>query len=202
MLQAIGHVAIGDTQGQPLGNCRFADAGFADQHGVILSTARKDLYSATDFFIATDHRVQLSCARDFGEVTRKFLERVVTVFGARSVGTAATTQCIDSGVQPFGCDRCARQRLACCAGLGQRQREQQAFHSDIAIARLLRDLFGGIEHAHGVVVEAWGLLRAAAGHCGHLCKRRIGFAQSCRRVAACGLDQARRHPLFVLQQSL
>ena len=86
MLQAIGHVAIGDAQGQSLGNGRFADAWFADQHGVILCTARKDLDCAANLFIATDDGVQLSSASDFRQVTRKSLQRVITVLWACGIG--------------------------------------------------------------------------------------------------------------------
>ena len=98
MLQAIGHVAIGDTQGQPFGYRRFADTGLADEYGVILCPARKDLDGAADFFVAADDRIQLSSARDFGQVARKFLQRVIPVLCPCGIGGAATPQSVDCGI--------------------------------------------------------------------------------------------------------
>ncbi|MNL39554.1 hypothetical protein D3C87_1618390 [compost metagenome] len=39
VLQAFRHVAIDDTKRQTFGDRRLADAGFADQHGVVLGAA-------------------------------------------------------------------------------------------------------------------------------------------------------------------
>ena len=154
-----------------------------------------------DFFVAANDGVKFTRARDFGQVACKFLERVVTVFGASGVSRAATPQVVDCGVKALGGNGCCCQRLACGGGLGERKRKQQAFDGDIAVASLLRDLFGGIEHAHCVIVEAGRLLCAAAGHRGYLCQCLVGLAQGRCRIPASGLDKARRHPLFVLQQS-
>ena len=64
----------------------------------------------------------------------------------------------------------------------------------------MRDLFGGIEHAHGIIVETGGLLRAAAGHGRYLGERRVRLAQRGRRIATSGLDEARRHALLIFEQ--
>ncbi|MNS52490.1 hypothetical protein D3C72_852070 [compost metagenome] len=39
VLQAFGHVAIDDAQRKTFGNRRFTDAGFTDQHGIVLGAA-------------------------------------------------------------------------------------------------------------------------------------------------------------------
>ena len=201
VLQAIGHIAIGDAQCQPLGNRGFANAGLADQHGIILGTAGEDLDGTADFFVAADDGVKFTRARNFRQVAGKFLERVIAVFGASGVSRTATPQVVDCGVKALGSDGCCCQRLACGGGLGERECKQQAFNGDIAVARLLRDLFGGIEHAHRVIVEARCLLRAAAGYRRHLCQGRVGLAQGGCRIPASGLDQARRHALLIFKQS-
>ena len=36
VLERFGHVAVDDAQSQALGDCRLADAGLADQHGIVL----------------------------------------------------------------------------------------------------------------------------------------------------------------------
>ena len=70
VLEAVGHVAIGDAQREPLGDRGLADAGLADQHRVVLGAPREHLDRAADFLVAADHRVELAVARGLGEVAR------------------------------------------------------------------------------------------------------------------------------------
>ena len=64
----------------------------------------------------------------------------------------------------------------------------------------MRDLFGGIENTHGVIIKPRRLLRTATGHRRNLRQRCIGLAQGCRGIAASRLDKARGHALLVFQQ--
>ena len=82
VLEAVGHVAIGDAQRQPLGDRGLADAGIADQHRIVLGPPGEDLDGAADLLVAADHRIELAVARRLGEVARELLERVVAVLGA------------------------------------------------------------------------------------------------------------------------
>src|SRR3546814_5789193 len=77
ILQTVGDVAIGDARREPLGDRGLADAGFADQHRVVLGPAREDLHRAADFLVAADHGVELALARYLGEVAGEFLERLI-----------------------------------------------------------------------------------------------------------------------------
>ena len=63
VLQALRHVAVDDAQRQALGDGGLADAGLADQHGVVLGAARQHLDGAADLLVAADHRVELAVAR-------------------------------------------------------------------------------------------------------------------------------------------
>ena len=81
VLDAVGHVAVGDAQRQALGDGGLADARLADQHRVVLGPARQHLDGAADFLVAADDRVELAFARRLGEVARIFLQRVVAVLG-------------------------------------------------------------------------------------------------------------------------
>jgi len=45
----------------------FADAGFADEDGVVLGAAAEHLHDAADFVIASDDRVELTLAGGFGK---------------------------------------------------------------------------------------------------------------------------------------
>ena len=81
VLDAVGHVAVGDAQREAFGDRGLADARLADQHRIVLGPARQHLDGAADFLVAADDRVELALARRLGEVARIFLERVVAVLG-------------------------------------------------------------------------------------------------------------------------
>ena len=81
VLEAVGHVAIGDAQRQPFGDRGLADAGIADQHRIVLGPPGEDLDGAADLLVAADHRIELAVARRLGEVAGELLERVVAVLG-------------------------------------------------------------------------------------------------------------------------
>ena len=70
VLDAVGHVAVGDAQRQALGDRGLADAGLADQHRIVLGPAGEHLDGAADFLVAADDRVELALARRLGEVAR------------------------------------------------------------------------------------------------------------------------------------
>ncbi len=65
------HVAAGDLLRQAFDDRGFADAGFAEQHRIILRPAAEHLDDALDFVVAADHRIELALLRQFREVTAK-----------------------------------------------------------------------------------------------------------------------------------
>ena len=81
VFQAFRHVAIEDPQRQTLDDRGLADAGFADQHRIVLGAAGQHLDGAADFLVAADHRVELAVARGLGQVAGILLQRVIGVFG-------------------------------------------------------------------------------------------------------------------------
>ena len=200
ILQAVGNVAIDDAQRESFGDRGLADAGFADQHRIILGAAREDLDGTADFFVASDYWVELALARDFGEVAGEFLERFIAVFGGCGVGGAATAQVVDRGVEGVGLEPRVGKRLADGCRSRQHHCKQQTLDGDIAVARLGRDLFGLIEQAHRVIVEAGGRLCARSRYGGHLGEQRIDPRDRARRIAAALGDQPRGHAFAVFEQ--
>ena len=61
----------------------LADAGLADQHGVVLRAACEHLDHAADLFIATDDGIDLVGSCGCSDVARVLLERLKLVFGVR-----------------------------------------------------------------------------------------------------------------------
>ena len=83
--KAVGHVSIGDTQGEAFGNRSLARSRFADKSGIVLGTAGEDLDRPTNFLVSADYRVELAVARRLREVARILLHGVVTFLRARAV---------------------------------------------------------------------------------------------------------------------
>ena len=64
----------GDALRQAFDDGGFADAGFADEHGVVLGAAAEDLDDALEFAIAADERIELVVERGLGEIAREFAQ--------------------------------------------------------------------------------------------------------------------------------
>ena len=72
--QRLGDVAGDDPLGQALDDGGLADAGLADQGGVVLGAAREDLDDPLDLLLAADDRVELARARGGGQVDAELVE--------------------------------------------------------------------------------------------------------------------------------
>ncbi len=74
VLEGLGHLALDDLLGQALDNGGLADAGLADQDGVVLGPAGQDLHDPLDLLVAPDHRVELALAGGLGQVAAKLVQ--------------------------------------------------------------------------------------------------------------------------------
>src|SRR5690606_12937049 len=68
VLERLGDVAAHDVLREALDDGGLADAGLADEDGVVLGAAAQHLHDALDLEAAPDHRVELALARGLGEV--------------------------------------------------------------------------------------------------------------------------------------
>ena len=147
VLQAFRHVAIEDAQRQALDDGGLADAGLADQHGIVLGAAGEHLDGAADFLVAADHRIELAVARGLGQVAGIFLQRVIGIFGRRAIGGAALAQRFDRRIEVLRRDAALAEDGAGLAALLERQAQQQPLDRDKAVAGLFGGLFRRIEGA-------------------------------------------------------
>ena len=76
VLQRLGHVVLDDRLRETLDDGGLADAGLADQDGVVLGAAREDLHDPLDLLLAPDHRVELVLARSLREVAAELVEHL------------------------------------------------------------------------------------------------------------------------------
>ncbi len=60
VLQRLRHITLDDAQREAFDDRGFTDAGFADQHRIVLRAARQHLNRAADFLVATDDGVKLA----------------------------------------------------------------------------------------------------------------------------------------------
>ena len=81
VLEAFGHVAAHDALRQTFDDGGFADAGIADEHGIVLRAAREHLDDAPNLFVAPDDGIELPAFGFRGEVASVALERFVRAFG-------------------------------------------------------------------------------------------------------------------------
>ena len=79
--QGLGHVTGDDALRQAFDDGGLADAGLADQHGVVLGAPREHLDDAADLGVAADHRVDLALARRGGQVDAVLLQRLERPLG-------------------------------------------------------------------------------------------------------------------------
>ncbi|MGY3470862.1 hypothetical protein ACVW0I_007733 [Bradyrhizobium sp. LM6.11] len=147
VLQALRHIAIDNAQRQALGDGGFADAGLADQNGIVLGPARQHLDRTADLLVAADDRIELAVARRLGQVARIFLQRVIGVLGGRGIRGPALAQRLDRRIEVLRSDAALGEDRAGLAGLLQREAKQQPLDGDKAVAGLLAGLFGGVEGA-------------------------------------------------------
>ena len=73
--QEFRHVAAGDFLGEAFDDGGLADAGFADQHRIVLRAAAEDLDDALDFVLAADDRIDLALLGEFREVAAEGAQR-------------------------------------------------------------------------------------------------------------------------------
>ncbi len=152
-LQGLRHFAIDDALRQAFDDGGLADAGFADQHRVVLGAALQDLDGTADLVVAADHRVELALAGALGQVEAILVERFALAFGVLRTDVLAAAH---------GLHR-VFQRLAVEAGFLQQtpglalvlgQRQQEHFGGDELVAGLLRFLVGDVEQVGQVAADA------------------------------------------------
>ena len=74
VLQRLGHLALDDRLGEALDDGGLADAGLADEDGVVLGPPRQDLHDPLDLLGPPDDRVELGVARGLGQVAAELVE--------------------------------------------------------------------------------------------------------------------------------
>ena len=140
----LGDVAGDDALGEALDDRGLADAGLADQHGVVLGAAGEDLDDAADLVVAADDRVELAVLGGLREVAAELLQRLVLVLGALVGDAVRAADVLDRlraalWLAPLRLGRAASPAWA----LGQR--EQDVLGRDVLVVELAGLALGGAQ---------------------------------------------------------
>ena len=200
LFQAFRYVALHDAIGEAFDDGGLADAGLADQHGVVLGAAGQHLDRAADLLVAPDHGIELALRCGLREVAGVALQRVIGLLRAGTVCGAALAQLRDRGVERAGRDPGIGEDALRLRFLRLRQRLQDALHGDEAVARLGRVLLGGIQHP--LRRRRHIDLARAAAHLRQLAERGLGQLQRFFRLPARTRDEPRGKPLRIVEQHL
>ena len=73
-VQRLGHIALDDVLREAFDDRGLAHARLADQHRVVLGTARQHLHDALDLALAPDDRIELLLARELREISTELVE--------------------------------------------------------------------------------------------------------------------------------
>ena len=87
-LQQLGDVGVGDPLRESLDDGGLADAGLADEHGVVLRAAGQDLHDPLDLGLATDDRVELALGGELGQVATELVQQLRGLLALAGAGGA------------------------------------------------------------------------------------------------------------------
>ncbi len=119
VLEQLGHVGVGDPLRETLDHGGLADAGLADQHGVVLGAPREDLHDALDLRLAPHAGVELAFGGELRQVAPELVEQLRGLLAFRGAAARAGT----------GAGRSGALALAAAGGAGE--------HPDDLVADLL-----------------------------------------------------------------
>jgi len=157
VLEGLRHVAPDDVLGEALDDGGLADAGLADQDGVVLGAAGQHLHDPLDLLLAPDDGVELALAGGLGEVAAELVEhgrtgRLAlgrTAGGDRLLALVARQQLDDLLAHPVQVGAQLAQHLGRDALALADQAEQDVLGADVVVAELQRLAQGQLEHLLG-----------------------------------------------------
>ncbi len=164
--QGLGAFAVGDQLREAFDDGRLADAGFADEHRVVLLAACEHFHHALDFLGSADGRIELPFARQLREVAAEVIQRrrlgLLLAFlrrRRRRTGWLLSAARLSLNVGAKDAQRLRARGLEVHAGVGQhlrgdalllaKQAQEQVLRADVAVSQLARFAHRQLEHLLG-----------------------------------------------------
>ena len=135
-LQALGHLAVDDALRETFDDRRLADAGLADQHGIVLRAPLQHLDRAADLVVAADDGIELLLLGARREIDRVLLERLALLLGVLVVDLAAAANLVD-GLRDRAFDGAGPLENPAEIAFRLHGREQEQLARDVACRRAL-----------------------------------------------------------------
>ena len=149
--EEVRHVAVDDLLGEPFDDGGLADAGFADQDGVVLGAAAEHLLHAFDFVFAPDQRIELVLHRRLGEVAAELREQRRFLHAReRRLLVQQLHDVVAHRVQPHPL---FHQDGGRHGSLFAQDAEQQVLGADVAVEELVRFFGRVLQHALRLAAE-------------------------------------------------
>ncbi len=198
VFEDLGDVAVDDAAGEAFDDGGLADAGLADEDGIVFGAAGEDLDDAANLFVAADDGVELALAGEVGEVFAVFFERLELALGVL-VGDALRAahggERLEDGVvgRAHG-----GEGVAGGVAFGFGEGEEEVLGGDVLV---LEDvgLFGG---AVEDLLQGGGHagLGVAAGDLGQLGDGGVRAGEELLHADACAFEHGQDDALAVFQQ--
>ena len=160
ILQSLRHIATDDPLRQAFHHGGLADAGFSDQHRIILRLTGQDPDHIPDLRVTSDDRIQLLLSGFFHQVVAIFIQGIISSFRiVRSHPLVPANR--RQGLQEFlpGDPVLPEQGLDRGAGVIQ-QSQKQMFHGDVFVSHPLGLVLGADQRFVQVLAD----IRLPAGH--------------------------------------
>ena len=147
VLEAFGDVAADDALGEAFDDGGLADAGLADEHGVVLGLAREDADDVADLGVAADDGVELAFAGEFDEIRAVFLERLVAFLGVFAGDALVAADFLEGGQEVVLTQPQVAQQFHAPG-----HRQEDVLDGDVGVAHLL----GAVEGLHQRLLQGGG----------------------------------------------
>ena len=146
VLEVLRHVTGDDLLRETLDDGGLADAGLADDDGVVLRAAVEDLHDALDLLVAADDRIELAVTRVLREVVAVLLERAVLALGGGRVDARAAADVLEGAVDALLVDVVLVENAGGIAVALLGDGDEEVLDADVLVLEALGLGVGGFEH--------------------------------------------------------
>ena len=145
VLQLLGDILLHDSLGKSLGNGGFANAGFADEHRVVLRLPGQNADDVPDFLVTADHRIHLLLSCPLDQIGAVLFQRVVGSLRVIGGDTLIAPDFLQGFQNTLPRNLVSLEQLLHAAPGSFQQSQEQMLHGHILVLHGLRLLLRRIE---------------------------------------------------------
>ena len=186
VLEALGHITVGDAASESLDDGGLAHTRFTNEHRIVFGATTEHLDDPTNLFVAPNDRINLAIASALGEILAVLLERLKLLFGIGAADTMATAYLLQSLQHFFAADA---EPLV--------HRQQQMLDREVVVFKVFAIRLGVLGNVGELAAHAW--FRAAI-RSGQLGDSLFGFVAHHQRRQSQRLHKCRSDSAFLAHQ--